>query len=93
MNQKTQADSSAPIGCSAVDGPQLPVNPARSADEVILDAIKALEELHAVELRMDTAGESAFSYRQGVCVGISRSLAALSRLKSKQAQPRTSDGS
>jgi hypothetical protein len=34
MNQENSADSSAPIGCSAADGPQLTVNPARSADDI-----------------------------------------------------------
>lgn len=30
MNKKTQADSSAPIGCSPADGPMVPHNPGRS---------------------------------------------------------------
>jgi hypothetical protein len=66
MNQKTQADSSAPIGCSAADGPQLPVNPARSADaidwnptvvrrgrEVLLIFDTAEEALNAFNLLVD----------------------------------------
>jgi hypothetical protein len=35
MNQENNADSSAPIGCSAAEGPQLTVNPARSADDIL----------------------------------------------------------
>jgi hypothetical protein len=42
MDQKDSADSSAPIGCSAVDGPQLPLNAARSADAILAELSDAL---------------------------------------------------
>lgn len=54
MNQKTQANSSAPIGCSAAEGPQLPVNPARSADDTLYFVVLPYDfESHAREHAFD----------------------------------------
>ena len=42
MNQETQPDSSGPMCCSAADGPQLPANADRSADEQFALAIRTI---------------------------------------------------
>ncbi len=56
VNQNTQADSSAPIGCSAADGPQLPHNAARSAaayaslGDVICCTLQTMPQILEVKL-------------------------------------------
>lgn len=56
MNQKDNADSSAPIGCSPADGPLVPHNPERSPaayaslGDVICSTLETMPQVLRVEL-------------------------------------------